>query len=721
MKADTGNGAADTTKKKRTRSRFGCHNCKRLKVKCDEKKPSCSVCLKSNKQCDYSIQLTWGGRPFKKNKPNNYGFTTISTFQQESQRESKSPTPTPPPAVQPKVETLPNIIIETGKSEDVSSTFKSQFPINQSSHSTTDISSEIKPTTKPTNALISRIMDSAPSLTLSEGASPRTPATPSFINKMDENQIDLEVFKDIETTNIAAKEFLNDCVIPDLESFGSKYEMYVTDLGPRIKELEEYQEDLLDDESIFSQNAFSNISQIASDDHIGTSHDLINVNNDNITTLPTGYEFIPFAIVPLPDMLLKVPFFRENYHAYVEVYSKKIVPAPPSTYMDNPLTCIIPRLSLSSSTDGMLSVIIACSIVQGSHYRGEYYSKETVNMLLRKALQDLYNRLIDPQEAESDYTLALIMLLSCFEILCGDDHDWRSHYYGARKIILSRGLIRTNEDISATNRRIVGFEIGEESDVTYFFARWFAYTDVISSLSSSSFKTPSSGNETHLIWRSPNIKQEDKWNLKDIDPFMGFDLRLLNSLGEVVNLVKEREHNHPTVEFLSPSLIRRALEIKESMIQFLSSSESERDEIVKLIKEEGDEKKLKLLGRYRILRATNRAFTLAGILQIYRRILMMPAASSLVQNLVKEVFAIHRDEIPTGSPAACCSVFSLFTTGCDAIDENTRYFFSQRILQVANEGLVYAGHAHEIMLECWETGKYWADLLTEKNIDLTFV
>lgn len=50
------------------RSRKGCHNCKRLKIKCDEQKPKCSYCVKTATDCDYSIKLTWGGRPYKNAK-----------------------------------------------------------------------------------------------------------------------------------------------------------------------------------------------------------------------------------------------------------------------------------------------------------------------------------------------------------------------------------------------------------------------------------------------------------------------------------------------------------------------------------------------------------------------------------------------------------------------------------------------------------------------------
>lgn len=52
-------------KKKIKRSRLGCHRCKKLKIKCSEERPACGACTKVGCECDYSLKLTWGGRPYK--------------------------------------------------------------------------------------------------------------------------------------------------------------------------------------------------------------------------------------------------------------------------------------------------------------------------------------------------------------------------------------------------------------------------------------------------------------------------------------------------------------------------------------------------------------------------------------------------------------------------------------------------------------------------------
>lgn len=706
---------SEPSKKKRTRSRLGCHNCKRLKVKCDEEKPSCTLCLKSNKKCDYSIQLTWGGRPFKKKKNNNYGFATISTFQQEydsiDKGSSKSPT-----SASDKEESSPQITIKDSLTPKAFKAVKHEQPV-QTGFPSPNIFEEHEP--KESSATVLEFNALKP--LESDYMSGRTSPSPDTSAKI--NYHHSEIFRDIATTNIAAKEFLNDCIIPELVSFENNNETYAGKLSPRITELEENSEELFDNESVVSRSLFSNISQVK--DYRSPSYDplLDDIHNPDNQKLLTGYEFIPFSILPLPDMLMKVPYFRESFHAYVEIYSKMIVPAPPSTYEDNPLTCIVPRMSVSSSSDGMLSVLIASSIVQGSHYRGEGYPREIVSTLIKRALSDLYNKLTDEREAESDYTLALVMMIACFEILCSNRYDWRSHYYGARKIMLSKGLLKAkNEKNVNHNDKVVGFNLGDESDISYFFARWFAYTDVIGSLSSSTLvNRPFSGNEIHLIWEAPEISEEAKLNLQDIDPFMGFDLRLLSYFAEIIKLVKERERNCPTVNFLSAPLIRKALEIKEEMSKFLADTDAERDVIVQNVGLEGDEKKMNFLKRYILLRATNRAFALAGILQIYRRILLMPNSSPLVQDMVSEITSVFRDQIPAGTPAACCTIYSLFTTGCDVLDNESRAFYTDRMRLLAKDGFLFGTTAYNLMKESWDTGKYWADLITEKNIDLTFV
>ena len=50
-----------------SKSRTGCSECKRKRVKCDEGKPTCGKCKRHPERCSYALKLSWTqGRPFKK-------------------------------------------------------------------------------------------------------------------------------------------------------------------------------------------------------------------------------------------------------------------------------------------------------------------------------------------------------------------------------------------------------------------------------------------------------------------------------------------------------------------------------------------------------------------------------------------------------------------------------------------------------------------------------
>lgn len=44
--------------KQKPRSRLGCIACKKSKIKCDEKQPKCTRCMKSGRECVYPTKLT---------------------------------------------------------------------------------------------------------------------------------------------------------------------------------------------------------------------------------------------------------------------------------------------------------------------------------------------------------------------------------------------------------------------------------------------------------------------------------------------------------------------------------------------------------------------------------------------------------------------------------------------------------------------------------------
>lgn len=569
------------------------------------------------------MKLTWGGRPFKKQKENNLASGTIVAFERKYNPERKSPEPS----------------------------LTSQQTVFQGQEQTS-----------PTYAA----------------------QTNSFMN----------AFRNIQTPDSVVKQFINDVLLPGLNSSNSLEFQSDTESSP---------DNLVYMEKSLVFPAEADMPMNFAMDHI------------------TGFETIPDLFIHLPDLLLQNPLYKEHYHAYIEVHSKMLCPAPPRMYTDNPFTCLLPRMSLTSSSDGLLSMLIAFSISRSSAFKSEPYPREAASLLLNKALEDLYRRLTNPREANTDYTLALVLLLACFEIFCDADSGWRAHHHGARQILFSRGLLRATTSMMNRRKRRVAFKQGAEDDIHFFFNRWFAYLDVIGSLSSSS-SIYNSSRMSDIEWECPKPTRQERERLMDIDPFSGFDIRLLEYFSMVVNLVEKRQAAGCVSSGTLPlSLIREALDVKQYILDYLKETDLERREIKKEILSDPLNVLNDQLADYELLRATNIVFGLSGVLQIYRRVLMMPRDTAAVQDLVEQVTTVIRDQIPKYQPAAHCTLFSLFSCGSEALKDEDKEFYKHRMTVLAENGLATARKALEVMEEGWKTGKHWADIMAEHRLDMIFV
>jgi len=61
-----------------SKSRTGCSECKRKRVKCDEGKPHCGRCKRYPERCSYELKLSWTqGRPFKKPRTKEPWVTSL--------------------------------------------------------------------------------------------------------------------------------------------------------------------------------------------------------------------------------------------------------------------------------------------------------------------------------------------------------------------------------------------------------------------------------------------------------------------------------------------------------------------------------------------------------------------------------------------------------------------------------------------------------------------
>ncbi|THX48679.1 hypothetical protein D6D06_08967, partial [Aureobasidium pullulans] len=93
-----------------SKSRTGCSECKRKRVKCDEGKPSCGRCKRYPERCSYELKLSWTqGRPFKKPRTKEPWLTNLDG----EAATSKSDPPRPVPVPQNEPETIDHVVPTT--------------------------------------------------------------------------------------------------------------------------------------------------------------------------------------------------------------------------------------------------------------------------------------------------------------------------------------------------------------------------------------------------------------------------------------------------------------------------------------------------------------------------------------------------------------------------------------------------------------------------------
>jgi hypothetical protein len=106
-----------------SKSRTGCSECKRKRVKCDEGKPSCGRCKRFPDRCSYELKLSWTqGRPFKKPRVKepwvtslDVGVETSGSEEVQVASDGVETTDKATPTIEPQL-SLSDVLPDTGVS-----------------------------------------------------------------------------------------------------------------------------------------------------------------------------------------------------------------------------------------------------------------------------------------------------------------------------------------------------------------------------------------------------------------------------------------------------------------------------------------------------------------------------------------------------------------------------------------------------------------------------
>ncbi|TLD39083.1 C6 zinc finger domain-containing protein [Venturia nashicola] len=309
---------------------------------------------------------------------------------------------------------------------------------------------------------------------------------------------------------------------------------------------------------------------------------------------------------------------------------------------------------------------------------------------LRRALMGT-----DPVTIEA---LATAIMLASLEILSPNAFEvnisWRDHLSIARQMTIARGGPRP---------------LHREDKVSYFLSRWFAYLDVMGSLSGRKIDKPLSSN----YWADDEDNDEGDFQ---IDCLMGFTTRCVKILARVAELAKQVEvdrldaNGHVQDSWRPQSnIVARAEQLKHDLREA-------REHVYKPCPYRSPADSANEIGWDSLeIIACNDMFHWAGLIQIDRRILNIPLEDMEVQTAVREIVgALYK--IRPGSTAEANILFPLFTAGCHARDPGQRERIMERLNSVESFGMTHMGKAGRLMRRVWDSGEAWESLVSDEFV-----
>lgn len=861
------NKSTNTTKT--SRSRNGCSICRKSKIKCDELRPSCMNCIKANKSCDYSIKLTWGGRPYKNpkieklnplaslsrqqlfesnNTNNSTGTDSTSTIPTKKKYNSKKIKTIIEPTLDPN-DNLNNLIKlskknKNKKSQNQSFTFINEQNTDNNSNNSNNSNNNnntpnniidkikyndpiiIKKENDDIDTIIDRNIDSNsnthtniistyPSLDPELAINPINDISNnlqtvnnilgSFFDEKLSSPAPWSLFEGLNTTNFSNDNLfdgtnVNNNVNNNTNILTTQNESLLFENQPELP-LDDYKlndfafdlskiQNLLDSSnnihSIPMINESSKRRSHIDDDEEKEEEKEEEVNNSiiepynqqSITSTTSSVteilESIPRGLLPLPDMLLNVPYYYESFLFFLDSTSSILTPTDLTIYRDNPFKIVLPKLAMTN--EGLMSLIVAF----GTAHRQSLLkidANDIIESLLSRALSDLLILLNNKETCTSDLTLTIILFFSSFLAFNYNSDKWKVHMNGAKQIFLMRGYNKPFNKLIQdfqNDESLISGEI-KKSKLLYFLIRWFAYIDIFANLSSpleptideilnnckkspnnfdslSPFSDTFSSPNSNLI-NSPNItiSREKIENLEnneilsdsnnennnennqidyevietngvlkeeshlDIDYMLGFKIKFLPIFSKLCKLIKyvnliKRSNERMGINSvtLTPKIIESAINIqmKFQKLKYVEYDNTSNTLISKSIN---------------AIIASNHCFLLMGLIQLYKRVLLMPSNSKIIQEMSIEILNTLTKYLNTKEPKSLCVILPLFIAGCECQDISKRKLFLEKLNDFQQMGSVSADVAIDIMVKSWSTKVDWYTIMHEENKCVVFL
>ncbi|KAF2280749.1 C6 zinc finger domain-containing protein [Westerdykella ornata] len=384
---------------------------------------------------------------------------------------------------------------------------------------------------------------------------------------------------------------------------------------------------------------------------------------------------IPKSLEPLPPLLVENPMNLIYFHHFLNHTARILVP---HDCEKNPFRHILPEMAVRD--ENILHLLLAFS---ASHRARLLNHPEPVNRIALW-VQDVFPKLraaLTNSNKISNSTLAPSLMMASLEIMSPNTFE----------MIIARGGPRS---------------LNGQDRVAYFLSRWFAYLDVLGSLSGNKNDLPLAS----YYWSSEDAVADEDYQ---IDCLTGFTNHCVGTLARVAELAMQcepqridetgniREGWQPAPEIVEQAeKVRRELQnginnptIKSCSHRAADSTESEMacDTIE--------------------IHAANEMFHWAGLIHLFRRVLGKSTMDPEVQNAVRQIIHLLY-KVRRGGTAEACLLFPMFAAGCEATNEGQREKIIERLRCVEGFGIAQVRKARSLMQKVWDTGKPWESLVS---------
>ncbi|TKA77561.1 hypothetical protein B0A55_06632 [Friedmanniomyces simplex] len=419
---------------------------------------------------------------------------------------------------------------------------------------------------------------------------------------------------------------------------------------------------------------------------------------------------IPRAWEPLPPELQN-PMNLLYFHHFINHTGRIMVP---HDCPENPFRSVLPQMAVANRH--LLHLLLTYS---ASHRARLLSHPEPANRIadwmadvlpaLRQALNEPASPGVsDPGDPSSLAPLATAIMLASLEIVSPNTFavsiPWQNHLQIARQMIVAKGGLH----------HLAQKADGARDKAIFFLSRWFAYLDVLGSLSGSKQDQPLYGaylEDGGGLWLVNRSDEE----IYQIDCFFGFSGRCIALLAQVAELAGQcdKQRIDPFTDQVKAGW-RPSEPTRQQAADLQKRLKASATTVFRGCMHSGPFGPHREEGKSEQdiaeIYATNEAYHWAGLIHLSRRVLAQASDDPEVRENVRKILG-SLEKVRRGSTAESCLLFPMFTAGCEARSPADRQLFMERLKGIEGWGLQHVGRARALMQEVWDTGKPWETLV----------